>query len=167
MVLAHAVAMSTGGMPLLYLGDEVAQLNDYYYRDRPAEAGDSRWVNRPFRPEVAYAARHDPATTAGRVFSRLHRLLQVRSETPELGGNDLIPFRTPHPSVLAFHRPGSGGVVLVLANFGDDPVRVDAPTLSGFAPEAVDLVADEALGLADGVALGPHAFLWLRVVPVA
>ena len=165
-VLAHAVAMSTGGMPLLYLGDEVAQLNDYYYRDRPAEAGDSRWVNRPFRPEVAYAARHDPATTAGRVFSRLHRLLQVRSETPELGGNDLIPFRTPHPSVLAFQRPGSGGVVLVLANFGDDPVRVDAPTLSGFAPEAVDLVADEALGLADGVALAPHAFLWLRVVPV-
>lgn len=52
-ILAHAVAMSTGGLPLLYLGDEVGQLNDYYYRNRPAEADDSRWVHRPHRPEGA------------------------------------------------------------------------------------------------------------------
>ena len=99
LLLMHGVVFSSGGIPLIYLGDEVATLNDPDYVNDPGKAGDSRWVNRPFRPEVAYAARHDPATTAGRVFSRLHRLLQVRSETPELGGNDLIPFRTPHPSV--------------------------------------------------------------------
>ena len=38
MLLAHAIAMSTGGVPLLYLGDEVAQLNDYSYADDPATA---------------------------------------------------------------------------------------------------------------------------------
>ena len=38
-VLAHAIAMSTGGIPLLYLGDEVAQLNDYSYLENPTEAG--------------------------------------------------------------------------------------------------------------------------------
>ena len=36
-LLAHSVAFSTGGIPLLYLGDEVGQLNDYGYaaRGRP------------------------------------------------------------------------------------------------------------------------------------
>jgi amylosucrase len=69
--------------------------------------------------------------------------------------------------VLAFQRPGADGVVLVLANFGDHPVHIDALTLSGVAPDAVDLVADEDLSLADGVTLAPHAFLWLRVRPTA
>ena len=41
-LLAHCIAMSTGGVPLLYLGDEVAQLNDAGYLDRPEEAGDFR-----------------------------------------------------------------------------------------------------------------------------
>ena len=52
--------MSTGGVPLLYLGDEVAQLNDYSYIDDPATAGDSRWVHRPARPVERYAQRTDP-----------------------------------------------------------------------------------------------------------
>ncbi|MFT3886922.1 MAG: alpha-amylase family protein [Arachnia sp.] len=188
-VLAHAIAMSTGGMPLIYLGDEVAQLNDYYYRYRPAEADDSRWVNRPHRPEEAYAARHDDRTVAGRIFARLTRLLAVRRATPELGGNHLIPFHTPHDSVLGFQRPapdadcapegghgrdgglgggsgsGSTGIVLVLANLGDHPVYIDARTLSGFEPSAMDLVADQPLPLADGLALPAHGFLWLRVQP--
>ena len=30
-LLAHSVTFSTGGIPLLYLGDEVGQLNDYDY----------------------------------------------------------------------------------------------------------------------------------------
>lgn len=165
-VLAHAVAMSTGGMPLLYLGDEVAQFNDYYYRDRPAHADDSRWVNRPYRPEVAYAARHDPATTAGRVFGRLRRLLEVRRATPEFSGNDLVIFHTAHPSVLGYQRPGrDGAVVLVLANFGDHPIGIEADTLAGFVPEAFDLIAEQGLDLRDGVELPAHGLAWLRVHP--
>ncbi len=35
-LLAHAIALSTGGIPLIYLGDEVAQLNDAAYLDDPA-----------------------------------------------------------------------------------------------------------------------------------
>ena len=162
-ILAHAVAMSTGGMPLLYLGDEVAQLNDYYYRDRPAEAGDSRWVNRPFRPEVAYNARHDTRTTAGRVFTRLRHLLELRGETPEFGGNELTAFHTPHPSVLAYQRPGADHVVLVLANFGDHPVHIEALTLSGFAASAEDLISGGQADLSQGVSLPGHGFRWLRV----
>ncbi|KAA9111557.1 alpha-amylase family protein [Microbacterium rhizomatis] len=164
-VLAHAIAMSTGGIPLLYLGDEVGQLNDYSFRDDPDRAGDTRWVHRPERPAAAYDARTDAATTAGRVYQRLSRLIETRKATPEFGGNALIGFGANHPTVLAYQRPGEAGAVLVLANVGDDLALIDPLTLSGFAPEATDIVTAREVDLAHGVALPPHGFVWLRVTP--
>ncbi len=164
-VLAHALALSTGGVPLLYLGDEVAQLNDYGYRDDPAHAGDSRWVHRPGRPAVAYATRHDAGTVAGRVHARLTRLIGVRQGTPEFAGNALVPFHTPYAAVVGYQRPGRDAVVLVLANVGDHAVHIDATTLSGFAADAADLVAGGPVRLDAGLTLPAHGFVWLRVAP--
>lgn len=163
-VLAHALALSTGGIPLLYLGDEVAQLNDYGFADRPEEAGDSRWVHRPFHPAQNYADRADAGTPAGRVFSRLARLLAVRRSTPELAGNELIAFDAHVASVVAFVRPGDAGFdVLVMANVADSPVTIDALTLSGLRPEALDLVSGAPTWLGAGLPLAAHEVRWLRV----
>nr|WP_258027484.1 amylosucrase [Microbacterium sp. BH-3-3-3] len=163
-VLAHALALSTGGIPLLYLGDEVAQLNDYGFADRPEESGDSRWVHRPFRPAQNYADRADAGTPAGRVFARLARLLAVRRSTPELAGNELIAFDAHVASIVAFVRPGDAGFdVVVMANVADSPVTVDALTLSGLRPEALDLVSGAPTWLGAGLPLAAHEVRWLRV----
>lgn len=164
-ILAHSIALSTGGIPLLYLGDEVGQLNDYYFRNRPDEAGDSRWVNRPYRPEEAYGVRKDPRTMSGRIYARLTKLLQVRRETPEFAGNELIEFGTDNGYVLGYQRPGDGTRVLVLANVNDHPSRVSARALSGFRPNGVDIVTGETHDLSAGLTLDAHAFIWLRVTP--
>jgi amylosucrase len=164
-ILAHAIALSTGGIPLLYLGDEVAQLNDDGYRDDPAHAGDSRWVHRPVRPADSYASRHDAATAAGRVHQRLTALIAARRRTPELAGNALIPFHTAHASVVGYQRPGDGSIVLVLANVADHAVRIDPVTFSGFLPTAVDIVTERDVTLADGLILPAHGFVWLRLSP--
>ena len=167
-VLAHAIQFSTGGIPLLYLGDEVAQLNDYSFLDKPDEANDSRWVHRPHRPAKAYDERTDAETPAGRVFARLMRLIEVRRATPEFAGNALLPFHVREPSVLAFQRPGTEWYyprILVLANVGDHPAHIDALTLSGFQPDATDLVAGSPLDLTAGVDLPAHGFAWLRATP--
>lgn len=164
-ILAHALALSTGGIPLLYLGDELGQLNDYTYRDDPAHAGDSRWVHRPAADPAAFAARHDPSTVAGRIHARLTALIEARRRTPEFADIPLTPFHTPHPSVVGFQRIGAGGVVLVLANVGDDAVTIDAETLSGFEPSATDVVTAEAVDMSGGLELPAHGFRWLRVRP--
>jgi len=41
------VILLAGGIPLIYLGDEIGMLNEYSYRDDPAHQQDSRWVHRP------------------------------------------------------------------------------------------------------------------------
>ncbi|SDG72916.1 amylosucrase [Microbacterium pygmaeum] len=164
-LLAHAIALSTGGIPLLYLGDEVAQLNDYSYRDDPDTAQDSRWVHRPARPAARYDERADAGTDAGRVFTGLSSLILARQAAPEFAGNDLVGFDPRHPCVLAFQRPGETTTVLVLANVGDDLALVDPLTLSGFADEATDIVIDAEIDLTRGIALPAHGFAWLRVTP--
>lgn len=165
-VLAHALALSTGGIPLLYLGDEVAQLNDYSYADDPVRRGDSRWVHRGNRPRDRYAERDDADTPAGRVFRRLTKLVSVRQCAPEFAGGDLIGFRTPHPSVVGYQRPGPDATILVLANVGDAEVEIDPLTLSGFERTASDLVHDSTVDLDEGIRLPAHGFAWLRVAPV-
>ncbi|WP_243076895.1 amylosucrase [Microbacterium sp. SS28] len=165
-LLAHAIALSTGGIPLLYLGDEVAQLNDYSFADDPAKAADSRWVHRPARSAHRYEERSDAGTDAARVYSGLTGLIRTRQATPEFAGGELIGFDARHPSVLAYQRPGDGAVILVLANVGDDLAVIDPVTLSGFDSAATDVVTAAEVDLARGVALPPHGFVWLRARPV-
>lgn len=164
-ILAHSLALSTGGVPLLYLGDEVGQLNDYGYRDDPAHTDDSRWVHRPRRDDTAYASRHDPSTVAGRIHTRLTELIETRRRTPEFAGNALVPFHTPHASVVGYQRVGSARTILVLANVGDSEVLIEPVTLSGFDPAATDIVSGEEVRLSSGLMLPAHGFRWLGVMP--
>jgi amylosucrase len=172
-VLAHSIVLSTGGIPLLYLGDEVGQLNDYGYRDDPAKADDSRWVGRPAYPAERYGRRDDQDTDGGAIFGRLRRLISVRQATPEFAGGRLTPFFTHNAHVLGYSRgepigSGAGGAtVLALANFDDSPQTIDAVTLSGLPDVAVDLISGRKVSPRDGVTLDAHGVLWLRLASAA
>ncbi|MEY2847498.1 MAG: hypothetical protein RI885_163 [Actinomycetota bacterium] len=163
-VLAHSIVLSTGGIPLLYLGDEVGQLNDYSYVHDPDHAADSRWVNRPRYPVDRYADRFEGRTDAGRIYGGLTHLIELRTSSPELAGGDLIGFGTGTDHVLGYQRPSEDSLVLVLANFSDEPQSISPVTLSGMGGEAFDLVEGRAVTLADGIRLAPYEFAWLRVV---
>lgn len=164
-LLAHSVAFSTGGIPLLYLGDEVGQLNDYDYALEDGHEADSRWVHRPQFPAERYANRTDPATPEGAIFAGLRRMTAVRAATPELAGTRLIPFATNNPAVLGYQRPGDGSLILALANFSDAPAVLSAETLSGFEAVARDLFSDDDVRIDEGVVLRPQDYVWLRVAP--
>lgn len=166
-LLAHSVAFSTGGIPLLYLGDEVGQLNDYGYALEEGHAADSRWVHRPHYPADRYEKRHDPATPEGAVFEGLRKMISVRSGTPEFAGTRLDHFNTNNRGVLGYQRPGDGTHILALANFSDGHQTITAQTLSGYADEAIDILTGNPRGLSGGLTLRPQEFAWLRVAPAA
>ena len=46
-LLLHAVAFAHGGLPLIYMGDELGLLNDASYLDDPHRRDDNRWMHRP------------------------------------------------------------------------------------------------------------------------
>ena len=45
-LLIHSIILSVGGIPLIYLGDEIATLNDSDYESDPGKKDDSRWAHR-------------------------------------------------------------------------------------------------------------------------
>ncbi|GLU86977.1 amylosucrase [Kocuria sp. NBRC 114282] len=169
-LLAHGIAFSTGGLPLIYLGDELAQTNDEDWAQDPDQAGDARWAHRPRFPEAAFEQRLDRSSVPGQVYAGLRQMLAVRAATPELDGADLIGFDAGSEHLVAYQRPGLDpegrpSVILCLANVSEESVRVEALTLSGFEPEATSLLAeqDTALDLSQGLEVGPLETLWLRV----
>lgn len=163
-MLLHSVALSSGGLPLIYLGDEVGTLNDYSFSLDPHKAGDSRWVHRPPADLERYELRHDLTTDAGQVFKRLRHLIQIRKQTPALGGTQLLSFNSNHPQVLSYWR-GETERILVLANFSEQPQTVTALTLSALPKAAVDLVSNEQVSMINGLTLAPYQFMWLSIKP--
>ncbi|MFS0866462.1 hypothetical protein AB3M83_03890 [Microbacterium sp. 179-B 1A2 NHS] len=166
-VLAHALALSLPGVPLLWLGDDVAQLNDPTSSDDPGRRDDPRWIHRGQKPRDRYAQRTDAGTPAGRTFAALTKLIAVRQATPEFGGTRVIGFDVPQPSIVGYQRPGDVALVLVLGNVATTPAPVDADTLSGFMAIAHDLVDDVEVDLSGGLVLPPCGFRWVRVTPRA
>jgi amylosucrase len=127
LMLLHAVAYAFGGVPLLYMGDELAMRNDHGYLTDPTLADDNRWMHRPPMDWAAAARRHDAGTLEGRVFAGIRRLTEVRKQLLALrtGGESAI-IDTDDPYVFAWRRrhPRSGTFV-GLANFSEQPVSVD------------------------------------------
>lgn len=164
LLLLYGVALSAGGIPLIYLGDEVGTVNDPAYVHDAGKAGDSRWVHRPARDAARYAQRNDPTTDAGRIYGGLRRLIALRQHLPALQGGALISFVTHNASVLGYLRQGDATRLLVLGNFSESEQWVSAEVFSALPATAVDLVSQQAFNLGQGIHLAPYQMLWLNGV---
>ncbi|MCS6844051.1 MAG: alpha-amylase family glycosyl hydrolase [Caldilineales bacterium] len=165
-LLIHSVILSMGGIPLIYLGDEVATLNDYSYANDPAKAADSRWVHRPYADWQRYQRRHDPTTVEGRVYQGLKRLIALRQENPAFAGHDTAVIETGNPHVFGYVRQHGGQRVLALASFSEHPQTLAASLvrIHGLGYIFQDLVTGRTLTLDGGLQLEPYQFLWLVAV---
>ena len=129
-LLLYGLAFCVGGIPLIYLGDELGVLNQYLYASDPAKAYDSRWVHRPAWSEDLYKMRHDTSSVAGRIFNGMQRLSAQRRSHPVFGTQALTVMDTGLAGVLAFHKQGGGQLLTVIANFSDRPASIEAETAS-------------------------------------
>jgi amylosucrase len=163
LLLLYGVALAIGGIPLLYLGDELATTNDYAYAADPAKAGDSRWVHRPATDWLRAERRHDPATIEGRLFAGLRHLIELRKETRALAGHETEVVDPGKDALFAFVRRSDGARLLVLANVTDreQTVAANELRLHGPARAFTDLVTGEAVTATGDLTLAPYRLAWL------
>ncbi len=148
-LLIHGIIMTVGGIPLIYLGDEIGMLNDYAFADDPARQADSRWVHRLRADWDRIARRHDPDSIEGRIFGGMTRLIRIRQQTPALAGNDLQVIPTDNPHVLGYVRTHAGQRALVFANFSERPQTLDGDLLRryGYGRTFADALSGETIHL--------------------
>ncbi|MCV2488360.1 alpha-amylase family protein [Geodermatophilus sp. YIM 151500] len=134
LVLLYSVAFAWGGIPLVYMGDELALCNDADYLRDPARAPDNRWMHRPLMDWAAAERRTDPRTLEGRVFGWMQRLGNARRSLVTLrGGVESTPLDVGNEFVLAWQRRSPiGGTFVGVANFSPYPQGVDADAVTGF-----------------------------------
>lgn len=131
-LLIHGVVLTAGGIPLIYLGDEIGTRNDYGYRDDPAHSHDSRWVHRPRADWEHYSRRNDTNSVEGRVFQGLKRLIILRKSQSVFSGNELIVIYTGNDHLLGFIRKRGKERAAIIANFSESEQTIPASLLSTF-----------------------------------
>jgi amylosucrase len=163
-LLGHALIASFGGMPVLFMGDELGLTNDWAYRDDPEHAWDTRWLHRPVMDWELAARRHVAGTVEQRVFDGVRHVLRRRAAVPAFRGDAPTEVLTaPDEAVLAVRRRHPVGDVLVLCNLADEWRGVPRGwAAANGATRFVDLLGGGEVTTPHGaVALPPYARLWL------
>lgn len=164
LLLLYGLSFCFGGMPLIYMGDELAQANDEAYREVAAQAADSRWLHRPLWDEELYTQRHSRSHDAGTVFNALCHLLQQRRQLPQLAAQEARHLlNAKNPAVLAFLRGSTDAPLLFLGNFSEHSVSLTiAELLAGYdilEQGWVDQLS--GLDIDDSLSLQAYSQLWL------
>ena len=165
-LLIHGVIITIGGIPLIYLGDELATLNDYAYDQDPEKAGDSRWLHRPTFDWQRAEQSRDLTAVPGRVYQGLLRLIQIRNQNLAFTRTQTEIVETGNPHVFAFLRSGDQHMVFVLANFTEQDQRVEARRLRqmGMRKTMVDLYAGRIITATQELMMEPYQLMVLARV---
>ena len=163
-LLGHALIAAFGGIPLVYMGDELAMLNDWSYLDVPAQKHDSRWVHRPRMDWQVARHRHSDDGAAGQVFRGVKDILHRRKQTPALHGAHPVRIVDLGASGLfGFARVAPMGVLLGIFNMTEHwQTLPEAAARAEGVTRMQDALSDAPVVAHHGqVALPPFARVWL------
>ena len=124
-VLAHCLVLGFGGLPLIYMGDELGLRNYYDFVEELDHADDNRWVHRPPMPWDLVDRRHIEGTVEYRIWHRLRHVITVRSSLPSLDASVESEILDPvNPAVLVFLRRFSSQTMVGVYNMTTESQRL-------------------------------------------
>ena len=163
-LLGHALIAGFGGIPLIYMGDELALPNDDGYLAVPHHAQDSRWIHRPLMDWALAARRDSDPGPAGQVFRGTRHILAQRRATPALHAahpQQIIDLGL--PGVFAQRRAAPTGPLLGLYNLSESWQHLPEAQARALGVTAMhDALSDApVLTHAGRIVLPPYARVWL------
>ena len=156
-IMLHAFLFTQSGVPVIYSGDEIGQLNDYGYHNDPYKWDDSRYLHRGAFSWDEAALRTDTESRQGRIFNALRKLETMRRDHPVfLAAADSWIIETYNDHVLGIGRYYDGEKLVALFNFSpqDETAWVNEPE------DYTDLMTGE-LRRAQAVGIPAFDFAWL------
>ena len=156
-IMLHAFLMTQSGIPVLYSGDEIGQLNDYTYHDDPLRWEDSRQLHRGVFSWGDAEKRNDPSTRQYALFHALQNLSTLRKENAAFHGEaDVWIIDTHHTAVLGIGRYYQGEKLVALFNFSEQ----DAVISIDYEEKYDDLIVEQEVDNRSVFVPG-QSFRWL------
>lgn len=108
-LMLHAYMLTQSGIPMLYSGDELGQVNDYSYKEDPAKCADSRYIHRGKLQWELAENKNNPTTVQGSIFQTLDRLEKIRGQEITFDKDaDVYTYDVHDDSVLCILREYKG-----------------------------------------------------------
>ena len=158
-VMLHAYMFMQSGIPVLYSGDEVGQVNDYTYKEDPKKAEDSRYIHRGAMNWKLAANISDPDTVEGKLFSSLLKLSKIRkSEKAFVSKADTWTIDTSDAAVLGIGRYYEGEKLIGLFNFSEFDKKIK---MGENKDDYMELISEKELA-EEEFSIPGHGFLYLK-----
>ena len=158
-VMLHAYMFMQSGIPVLYSGDEIGQVNDYSYKKDPDKAPDSRYIHRGVMRWERAAKCDSPRTVEGQVFRQLDKLEKIRkTEKAFMTNADTWTVETWDNSILCIGRYYDGDKIYGLFNFSEYDKTAWINERDGMYK---DLISGKVMEAA-GVNVPAYGFYWLK-----
>lgn len=158
-VMLHAYMFMQSGIPVLYSGDEVGQVNDYTYKKDPDKAEDSRYIHRGAMDWKLAELIRDKTSVPARIFSRLDQLEKIRkSEKVFTCQADTWTIDTFDASVLCIGRYYEGEKIMGIFNFSEYDKTAWINETDGIY---TDMISGEKRKAA-GVDIPAYGFLYMK-----
>ena len=158
----HAWMLSQSGIPVIYSGDEVGQLNDYTYHNDPDKCEDSRYIHRGRFQWGLAEYRDDPDTYQGKLFQGLRRLETIRAGEPCFdAGADVWVEDSGDSRVLALCRRTEDRELVCLFNFSGEFVHAGVNREGSYT----ELMYGTQYDSIHSIELWPNGFAWLLKDP--
>ena len=159
-LLAYQIVLGFGGLPLLYMGDELALANYYQYADDTEHADDNRWVHRPPMPWDRAERRNVPGTLEHRVWHAIRDSITVREALPSMDASVETEISDPvNPAVLVFVRRYATQTMVGVYNMSSDP-QVLPRWVIPLGNWAWDALTEETPLTDGGLQLEPYQVRW-------
>lgn len=158
-VMLHAFMLFLSGIPMIYSGDEIGQVNDYSYHDDPLKAADSRYIHRgSFQWDLV--GRIDlPGTVQNGIFHGLRKLEMIREQQTAFDASASFgTLDTGDDAVLGLVRESGGERIIGVFNFSGQQRNI---RVSGEEGRYEDLM-DGAIRELPQAELEAYGFCWLK-----
>lgn len=117
-LMLHGYMLTQSGIPMIYSGDEIGQLNDYSYKNDERKADDSRYIHRGSFSWEAAALRRKEGSIQNRLFAGIRRMEDIRKSNKVFLNEAEVSTRdTYDSSVLCLVRELAGEKLIGLFNF--------------------------------------------------
>ena len=163
-LLIHNVIFASGGIPLIYMGDELGLLNDYTYLDDAEKADDNRWLQRPLMDWELSKHRDNRSTPTGQIFSGLKKLSAARKSIVALHGQAKSePVWIHNNHLFGLRRSSARGELLLLANFSPHRQTVSASRLQALGMHTAlgDVLTGQPIQSDVDLQLDGYEAIWL------
>ena len=156
-ITLHAYLFSQSGLPIIYSGDEVGQVNDYTYKDDPEKVEDSRYIHRGKFDWSLTDNIGREGTVQERIFGALKKLEGIRMAEGIFSADAEVYTKDySDTSILWIVRKMDGKTLHAVFNFSDDAKTVWMPEAGSYRNLMTGETADVAT-----VDMQPWDFFWL------